>query len=544
MGGSVAAKGRKLCVKFWKIHKKYLYLQRKQTNLHMKKSFFIILVLLMLCNTSLFAYSGKMQKAINALASLEHGNNATPEEQKRIVDMFQEIINSSKKVQPEAYFFMGEAYSSFVPIHLQDYEKAGIYYKTAMGQMLSDNKLWAKTLYNTGLNYYLRNVPTHDLAKAYELMSRAAEKEKALSDLVGMFHEYGLGCEVDPTRAILYYQQAIAGGIDAYAKYYQLDYFLNCITENKLDTVAYELFKNSQIDLIMRKSPYDESYLPGLTKAAEMGYLPAMFDLGTHYYFGAISGQSKEENVHQAELWLKKAADAEYIPAIFQLGTLYEKLNVDAKGAVTSEGFAKALPYYEKTAQAGYAPAQCALAFYEYNGLGGLKADPTAARIWFQISADQGYTRAKQLLAKMNEIEKKQRKAIQRERAQKIAEAINNISNSISCLLEKRQNMSAQQNRRMQNTRTKTPENISLSEQDEKNGRNPEQEKQYAMDVKHYNDWRKLLLQMYIGEVPYDNTRRIKMQSNMRELREKYDGHRLLEWKPCHLETWDGERDH
>ena len=117
MGGSVAAKGRKLCVKFWKIHKKYLYLQRKQTNLHMKKSFFIILVLLMLCNTSLFAYSGKMQKAINALASLEHGNNATPEEQKRIVDMFQEIINSSKKVQPEAYFFMGEAYSSFVPIY-------------------------------------------------------------------------------------------------------------------------------------------------------------------------------------------------------------------------------------------------------------------------------------------------------------------------------------------------------------------------------------------------------------------------------------------
>lgn len=502
-----------------------------------------IFVSLVLCCTSSFAYSSKMRNAIIALNNLERGQNATSEEQKRIIGLFQDIIHSSKKPQPEAYFFMGQAYSMTVPMHLQDYEKAGQYYKIAMGQMLSDNDLWAKTLYNTGVYYYLRNFPTHDLAKAYELMSRAAKEDNALSDCLGMFYEYGIGCEVDPTRAMLYYQQSIAGGVDAYAKYYQLDYFLTCIAEDRLDSIAYDLFKTSQIDIMMRKSPYDDAYLSALTKSAEMGYLPAMFDLGTYYYYGTISGKSNEENMRQAEFWLKKAADAEYIPAIYQLGTLYEKLNIGANGVVTSEGFAKALPCYEKTAIAGYAPAQCALAVYEYNGLGGLNVDHAAAKNWLQISASQGYARANQLLKKLNDTEKKQKKAIQRERAQKISDAIRAIGNTITDIIAKQQKMSVSQNRRIQNTRMKTEEKISNSEADEGMGIDPDLLNRYSIDFKLYHkEWNDLVLDMYLGDVPYDNSRRIHMQEEMRKIREKYVGTRL-EWKPNHMETWDGKRD-
>lgn len=508
----------------------------------MKRSFVFIFASLMLCSTSTFAYSGKLQNAINALANLERGNNATPEEQKRIVAIFREICRNSKKEFGEANFFMGEAYSMCVPRHLQNYEEAGQYYKAASGQMDYKNQLLAKALYNAGLYYYLKNVPTQNIAKAYEFFTRAAEKERALSDMAGFFHEYGIGCEVNPIRAMLYYHQALANGTDAYAKYYQLEYFMDCVAEDRLDTVAYEQFRNAQISMAMRNSPYDEAYLPALTKAAEMGYLPAMYDLGTYYFTGAISGKTKEENMQQAELWLKKAADAEYIPAVYQLGALYEKMNVDAKGVGTREGFAKALPYFEKTAIAGYAPAQCALAVYEYNGLGGLSADPGAARTWLEISSDQGYARAKQLLAQLNEMGKKERKAIQRERAQRIAEAVKNISNSISSLVEKRQKMSPRQNLRMQSTRTKTKQDISSSDEDEKVSRNRELENQYAQDSRHYIEYRKLLLQMYIGEVKYDNVRRLEMQKHMRELREKYNGS-LLEWQPCSLETWDGKKD-
>ena len=91
----------------------------------------------------------------------------------------------------------------------------------------------------------------------------------------------------------------------------------------------------------MSNNPYDDSFLPNLTQAAEMGYLPAMFDLGSLYYYDRV-GNSHEDNMRLAEQWLKKAADAEYIPAIFQLATFYEKSSLEANGSITEEAYKKA----------------------------------------------------------------------------------------------------------------------------------------------------------------------------------------------------------
>jgi TPR repeat protein len=511
----------------------------------MKKSLLFFLLLQVLCSSPSLAISKKMQEAINALASLERGKNATTEEQERVVGLFREIMRKDKKPNPDAFFFIAEAYSMSVPKHLQNLETAGNYYKIALGQMPSDHKYWAKAMYNTGLCYYYKKVPTQDLNKAYEYMSIGANKENALAAMVGLFHEYGIGCEVDPSKALEFYNKTISGGGDAYAHYYQLDYFVRCITENRLDTVAYELFKNSQVGFTMRTNPYDESYLPQLIQAAEMGYLPAMFDLGALYYYDGV-GTNHEENMRLAEQWLKRAADAEYIPAIYQLATLYEKLSAEANGAVTKEGYEKALPFYEKAAVAGFAPAQCAMAIYDYNGYAGLTIDKSAAKEWLQISADQGYARAKQILAKLNDLEKKERQEIRRERAQKIAEAAQAISDIINGLTKKQQKMSPSQKQRMQSSGYKQQPNTSSSDIDvthkEKAYPRDKELLHRKYDMRVYDDYADLLMNMYYGFSIYNDRNRRDYQENMRSLRMKWEAKGMWIGSPSKWETWDGTR--
>lgn len=509
----------------------------------MKKSFLFFLLLQVLCSGSSFAISKKMQDAIKALASLEHDKNATVEEQERVVGLFQEIIRKDKKPNPDAYFYIAEAYSAAVPKHLQDFEASGKYYKIALGQMPGDHKLWAKTQYNTGVYYYYKKVPTQDLSKAYEYMSKGAEKENALASMVGFFHEYGIGCEVNPSKALNFYKQTISGGGDAYAHYFQLDFFVKSITEERLDTVAYELFKNSQIDLSMSNNPYDDSFLPNLTQAAEMGYLPAMFDLGSLYYYDRV-GNSHEDNMRLAEQWLKKAADAEYIPAIFQLATFYEKSSLEANGSITEEAYKKALPFYEKAAVAGFAPAQCAMAILEYNGLGGLAVDKTAARVWLQISADQGYARSKQLLTKLNDFEKKQRQEIRRERAQKFADAAKAISDIINGLVTKQQQMSPSQKQRMLNSgyrqHSDTPSFATDVTHNDKNIPSSAELHYRNVSLRVYDDYVDLLSKMYYGFFKYNDRDRRNYQETMKSIRTKWEAKGMWIGAPSKWETWDG----
>ena len=117
-------------------------------------------------------------------------------------------------------------------------------------------------------------------------------------------------------------------------------------------------------------------------RAAEMGDLEAMCNLGYCYYNGQGGLRKDETKVVE---WYKKAAEAGNARAMCNLGVCYENGN----GGLTKDE-AKAVEWYQKAAEAGEATAMCYLGVcYEY-GNGGLTKDEAKAVEWYQKAAEAG----------------------------------------------------------------------------------------------------------------------------------------------------------
>ena len=134
---------------------------------------------------------------------------------------------------------------------------------------------------------------------------------------------------------------------------------------------------------------YDFSLLAPILmyrRAAEMGDLEAMRNLGVYYEYGK-GGLTKDET--KAVEWYQKAAEKGNARAMHNLGVCYEY----GKGGLT-EDTSKAVEWYKKATEAGNAGAMNNLGVcYEY-GRGGLTKDEAKAVEWYKKAAEAGNTGA------------------------------------------------------------------------------------------------------------------------------------------------------
>jgi len=446
------------------------------------KQVIIAIILIVVCTTTCNAYSKQMIKANKALLALERKQNATQKDQQKVVDMLQEVINNATYIldKCEASIELAECYSENVPEQIRDYAKAGELYKNALELVCEQypstdtdqaddvkNLKW-KAFYNTGYYCYYKRTSSQDLSKALEYFTEAAYYAPRFHRAVGEFYELGLGCDIDPEMALMHYTEAMHNGTDSHAKFYSTEYYVNQVSADKLDTLAFNDFREG---ILLQKMAgeqinYDQ-VKQHLTAAAERGYSPAQFELGTAYLNGKFSGGKSDENLKQAEEWLKKAADDNYLPALGNLAYFYE---TGGKGYASDKGREKALPYYEQAAMGGYPPAQCALAVYYYMGFAGKEKSILAAQYWLECSADKGYKLAKDYLANLkSEIESAQkrkeeaekRKEYEREHALDfLANALSDLGNTISNTISKRHKMTSSQVATMKRSSYKAEKNV------------------------------------------------------------------------------------
>ncbi|APZ43661.1 hypothetical protein BW247_11650 [Acidihalobacter ferrooxydans] len=105
-------------------------------------------------------------------------------------------------------------------------------------------------------------------------------------------------------------------------------------------------------------------------KAAEQGYAPAEYELGSLYE----KGLGVPQNYMTAASWYRKAANQRYAPAENNLGSLYEK------GLGVPQSYTKAIYWYRKAAEQSNAPAENNLGILYASGHGVPQDFVTAAK--------------------------------------------------------------------------------------------------------------------------------------------------------------------
>ena len=489
-----------------------------------------------------------LDKGRKALVKLEKNANATAADQKSVVDMLKAVTEKStdKGDVCYAYLLLGEAYSEYVPSSIRDYKEAAKYYQKA-GELLptaypddAKEKLNIKNrkgaiYYNIGYYTYYKNSPTQDFAKALEYFLKAAKYNPYFYRSVGEMYEFGLGCDINPTTAIAYYTKTNSNGGDSYAKYYSTEYFIKQITTGgTLDTLAYNSFRDGMLFAKMgEERPDMEKMKQLLTTAAERGYLPAQFELGTNYRNGTFPGNSKEENDKQAELWLKKAADANYVPAVYQLGFHYENLYKTPKNLFPKEGFQKAVPYYERAAEADFPYAQGALAYCYINTLGGLPKDWNAAEYLYECAACKGYTLAETNLTYINAQKQSMKSGLGAALLGKAFGSMGTVGKVLSYIVKTQSKLTPDQTTGVHRLSYKEGKVVS----------DVGQTSEYAEvinDGQVYGDYERKMIDMCYGLLTYDSQQRKDYQEAMRQIREKWEAKDLWIYKQSKWEKWGG----
>ncbi|MBF0107022.1 MAG: SEL1-like repeat protein [Deltaproteobacteria bacterium] len=146
-------------------------------------------------------------------------------------------------------------------------------------------------------------------------------------------------------------------------------------------------------------------------KAAEQGHAKAQLDLGVMYHnggryrrwdvgFGEVydeydDGERLEKDLSKAVYWYQKAAEQGYASAQYILGLTYRH------GDGVEKDYEMAFKWYQKAAAQGFAEAQFNLGLMYHNGEG-VEQDLSKAMSWFQKAAEQGLAVAQFNLGSMH----------------------------------------------------------------------------------------------------------------------------------------------
>ena len=138
-------------------------------------------------------------------------------------------------------------------------------------------------------------------------------------------------------------------------------------------------------------SSFATTVLEALVAKAKRGDPHAQFSVGAAYEFG--TGGVARDFSHAAQ-WYEKAANAGYAPAQSALGFLHQT------GSGVARDQAAAVSLYHKAAEAGHARGQFLLALAHFNGAGVAKDAKRAAK-WFHEAAKAGHQESQFILATM-----------------------------------------------------------------------------------------------------------------------------------------------
>lgn len=187
---------------------------------------------------------------------------------------------------------------------------------------------------------------------------------------LGYMYENGITMEVNTTKAIKYYEQAVKQNY-ALAQY-------------RLGALLY--YGNDQIRGIEL-----------LKKAAENNVIDAQLWLGQIYRLKIIKGRNDRKEAHNMLFWYKKAAKQGSTFAQFRLGEIYDETTDSYQIEKSCD---KAKLWYEKAAMNNYDKAQLHLGkMYRWDGC--LKQDPTKSYYWIQKAVENGNESAFELLSGM-----------------------------------------------------------------------------------------------------------------------------------------------
>lgn len=131
--------------------------------------------------------------------------------------------------------------------------------------------------------------------------------------------------------------------------------------------------------------PLPEVGSVALREAVAKGDNKALFEVASRF----AEGNGTAKDLGKAVVWYQKAADAGFAPAQFRLGSLYEKGATNEQGKILDRSPQKAKELYQLAAEQGNASAMHNLAVLYAMGAAG-PADNDSAAQWFIKAAELG----------------------------------------------------------------------------------------------------------------------------------------------------------
>ena len=445
-------------------------------------------------------------------------------DREKFVNTCRKKLSKKPKLAGASYLYMGQAYSSTFMKNktLQNDSIAMDYFHKSLASYSATDTLdTGITLYNIGL-IYLKNREMRNLDSAYYYFEKATHHGDRFCGALGNMFQLGILVEMNPEYAFEYLKRATYGGNDYYADLYATAYFLDKASEGQLDTVAFRQYQEAvTLQFFGEVNNQKEKHEQLLLESAKAGYVPAMYEYS----------RSKG-----SETWLLKAIEYDYIPAIYHYGYITER----KKGSNVNNRQVLAFPYFLQSAIAGYPPGQCAVGVYYFYGLGDVNRDPAQAKYWYQLSANQGYTRAKKLLADFDKENAKIEMAELKTSLDELSQSIRSLSQTISQSCDKSQNMTPAQREAMQRNGYSRVSGNTTSKETNNTGKHLREKFQ---EQNAYDNYASMLMNMKYGLSYYSNSDRLEIQTAMADIRTRWEKQGYQFFKSP-METWDGQCEH
>ncbi|CAO1635516.1 unnamed protein product [Parajaminaea phylloscopi] len=261
-----------------------------------------------------------------------------------------------------------------------------------------------------------------DHEKAYNLYVQASKQNHpAATYRTAVCNEVGAGTRRDHHRAVLFYRKASALG-DTAGMYKLGMILLNGLLgqqRNVREAIVWLKRAAGQADednphalhelgLLHEKPnsvvPHDEPYSRELfTQAAQLGYAPSQFKLGSAYEYGALTCPV---DPRRSIAWYTKAAGKNDGESELALSGWY----LTGSEGVLKQSDAEAYLWARRAATKGIPKAEYAVGYYSEVGIG-VKADLEEAKKWYMRAAAQGNKRAMQRLTELKKMGAKAGKA-------------------------------------------------------------------------------------------------------------------------------------
>ncbi|WWD21034.1 hypothetical protein CI109_105515 [Kwoniella shandongensis] len=254
-----------------------------------------------------------------------------------------------------------------------------------------------------------------DHEKAYYLYLMASKlNHPAATYRSAVCNEIGAGTRKDPNRAVLFYRKAAALG-DTAAMYKLGMILLGGLLiqqRNPREAIVWLRRAASQADednphalhelALLHERPNNGGIVPHdlnmarelFTQAAQLGYAPAQFKLGSCHEFGTLGCPI---DPRRSIAWYTRAAEKGDSEAELALSGWY----LTGSEGVLKQSDTEAYLWGRKAANKGLAKAEYAVGYYTEIGIG-VKQDIELAKRWYMRAAAQQHKRAMQRLTELN----------------------------------------------------------------------------------------------------------------------------------------------